>query len=205
MSWLRRNRWWLLVLPVCVGLMLGTSAYRVKGLWWSTGLHRVGASAAAGTSATYTEHYSDAYGETSRTFTVRLVDVHAQKRLAGFDGTNTGDLPSAGTQALATELAWSADPDQSLTLCHVDLVDDEGRRYEVPSGLTGQTDLCVPEDHEGPDQPITKEHPRGYVAPGMERPPSWTTTVVFQVPQGIHVATVLVYWTGPYFVELAAP
>jgi hypothetical protein len=204
MTWLRRNRWWLLLVPLCLVLMLGASAYRVRTTWYYTHLHRVEGSARAGEAVTVTDDYDDAYGATSRTFTVRLEKLRTQDRLYGFDGPDSGDPPVPGQQAVAARLAWSARPDQSLTLCHVDLVDDQGRRYETPAG-SYQSDLCVPEGHVGPEQARSKAEPRGYVVPGAERPEQWRTVVVFQVPEGIQVSKVLVWWSHPYYVELAVP
>jgi hypothetical protein len=203
-SWLRHNRWWLPLLPVCLAVMLVASGYRVRPLWYDAGLHRVEASGRPGQTVSATDDYDDAFGGTSRAFTVRLTAVRTQRRMPGFDGPNKGDPPPAGAQAVAADLAWSAEPDQSLVSCTVALVDTEGRRYEVPRASL-QTSLCVPDDHGGPDPPLTRAHPRGYVEPGSERPTTWQTTVVFAVPKDVVVAEVLIWWNEPSYVELAAP
>jgi hypothetical protein len=181
--------------------MLVASGYRVQTLWYDAGPHRVEASAAAGRSVTVTDHYTDAYGDTGRTFTVRLASVTPRQRVPGFGGP---DDPPAGLEAVAVHLHWSAPPDQSLVYCTVVAVDDRGRRYEPPPD-SFQSDPCVPQDHEGPATADSKEHPRGYVEPGAERPPTWATRVVFIVPPGTHITRALLWWTTPHYIELAAP
>ena len=47
-GWLRRNRWWLLALPVALALALASAAYRINDLWFENGWHRVDATVEQG-------------------------------------------------------------------------------------------------------------------------------------------------------------
>ena len=201
MSWLRRNRWWLVALPLAVALAAVASAYQVKLFWYDADLRHAMATAEPGEFVTVTDDYSDPFGETSRTLRVRLTGVDTTPTWPTLDGEA---LTPAGTQAVVVRLEFEADPGETLNYCNVTVEDTEGRRYEIPE-LAAQSTPCLPDGRTGPVLPATRDTRRGYVVPGEERPPTWQAGPVFLVPEGATVGRVLVWWDEPDYVELPAP
>lgn len=199
--WWRRNRLWLLAVPFALAAMLVASAYDVRTFWYYSGPHHELAAAEPGDPVEVTDDFSDAVGDTSRTFSVRLdrlepVDVFP------FDDVEGERPPPDGLQAVAAHLDWSAEPDQVLRGCQVALVDDDGRRYELlPGG--GQVDVCTPEDAGGPEAPLLEGARRGELPYGEgPRPASWSTAPVLLVPEGRNFTRLLVWWELPDYATL---
>lgn len=199
-GWWRENRVWLPGVPLALAALLAASSYNVRERWYDRGLHHELAAASPGERVEVTDDYDDAVGPTSRTFSVRLEDLHEAP-------TYPFDLedgpPPPGTRVLRAVLGWTADPDQVLRGCTVALVDTEGRRYERVDSFT-QGNMCVPSGHEGPSAPALEGDVRGTVEPGTARPPTWTTRPSFVVPDGVRITRVLVWWERPDYVALSA-
>jgi hypothetical protein len=200
-GWWRRNRSWLPALPFALAALLGASSYNLHDYWYLQGLHHVEASGEQGEFVRITDEYVDAQGATSRTLRVRLSGID---ETATYPYDQFEDGPRAvgpGQQALVVHLDWQADPDQTIKLCQVALVDDEGRRYEQAGD--GQPDPCTPDGHGGPEPANVKGSVRGAVPDGEERPPTWSTAPVFLLPAGVRVTRVLVWWDFPDYVSLS--
>lgn len=203
MSWWRRNRVWLALIPFAATAMVAASAYRVHDFWWLLGLHHRVAEGSAGKPLDVTLDYDDALGATSRSFTVTVVGVRRTARVPVDDvDQDTAPAPD-GTTGVRTTLHFEADPDQSLIYCRMAIVDSDGRRYELDDD-SAQSSPCVPFEHPGPQLPIVDTQTRD-VKPGEARPPTWTVSPIFVVPQGRTITKVLLWWDFPDYVELAVP
>jgi len=198
-SWWHENRFWLPAVPFALAGLLLASSYNVREYWYDNGLHHEQATADQGSFVSVTDHYDDTLGPTSRTFSVRL---------AGLEPTDVYTVddepapPPEGVDAVVVHLDWKAEADQVLRACHVSLVDDEGRRYDV----AGATRLyaCTPEDHAGPNYPFSDTDVRGTVPEGEDRPATWSTAPVVLVPHDREITHALVWWEPPDYVQLSA-
>jgi hypothetical protein len=201
-SWLRRNRWWLLALPVSLALVVASSSYFVKDFWYDAGLHHRLAEGEPGDLVTVTDDYSDALGETSRTFSVRFSETGTWPVYPTQDGVAT---PPPGLEVRFVRLDFEAETDQALGTCTVVVEDSDGRRYEVPDAFV-QIAQCTPADRSGPIVPGIAGQERGELPYEQEpRPPTWSVTPRFLLPEGAEITRVLIWWQLPDYVELAAP
>jgi hypothetical protein len=71
-SWLRRNRWGLVALPVTAALAVGANAQRLQDYWWDQDLRLAGATGGQGEWVTWSDSFSDAAGDGTRTFRVKV-------------------------------------------------------------------------------------------------------------------------------------
>jgi hypothetical protein len=204
MRWLRSNRWWLVVLPLALALMLGASAYRVRTFWWESGLHREAAVSRPGDFVRVVDDFDDALGPTRRTYEVRAERLEKLPEIPQ-DFGDPEPLP-ADTVAYRVPLDFRAAPDQDLNYCKVVLVDDAGRRFGGDtSDVLDQVNLCLPEGHGGPETPLLKGSKRGVVPPGEERPESWSVEPIVLVPEGARPTSVWVSFSPPEYVRLPLP
>lgn len=199
-GWWRENRLWLPALPLALAALVVASSYNLKTFWFEEGLHDEVASAGPGEVASATLEFEDALGPTDRTFRVRLDGLRTGGSYPTNDLEGSRATPE-GVDAVIADLDWEAEPDQVLRGCTVTLVDSDGRRYLVPETLV-QSNLCVPEEHPGPQAPLLEGQERG-VPEGEERPPTWSTAPVFLVPEGRRITRVLVSWERPRYVALS--
>jgi hypothetical protein len=141
-GWWRRNRIWLLVLPVALALALAAASYRVVNIYLEKPyLDRV-AEAAPGDSVAVEYDIGD--GGTRR-FRVELEAIGEVRRVP--DLTGEPQAVPEGAVAYAVQLAFEAPRESDLDGCEVVLVDEAGRRYgdEVNDPM-GQFDLCARTD-----------------------------------------------------------
>ena len=178
MTWLRRNRWWLLVLPLAFALMIAASSGRLKRWWWDMDLHGPMDRAAAGAWA----HWHDAYDKYDGTHVVRDFQV----RVTGLDKADGapqqyGDpvpVPK-GSEGLQPRLEFR-NASGDLAGCDVWLVADDGTRYgDADSDALGQYDPCLPYDKD--DDEIGS---------------SWTAAPVVPVDPGAKITQVWVKFPG---------
>lgn len=204
----RPSRWWIAAVPVSVVAMLAASGYRVPTFWYGSGLHHELASAEPGQWAEVVEEYSDAHGDTTRRYSVRL---------AGLGGADTayedrlGDeltLPE-GMVARTVRLNFRAEPDQPLKSCAVTLVDDRGREYRVGhlnDAIGPRVHNCVPEDAPGPSVAVLEKDQRGATPTGEEpRPAQWSTTPAIAVPEDATLVELRISFEEPDYVTLTLP
>jgi hypothetical protein len=199
-SWLRRNRWGLLALPVTAALAVGANAQRLQDYWWDKDLRHAAATGGQGEWVTWSDDFSDALGPGTRTFRVKVTSTGSPVSL---DEEADLKLPSE-LVGLRVMMDFEATPDQVLFGCRLALLDDNGNRYVyVPTvnGLTQDMWPCLPEDTPGPQPSITAGEPRTVLF-GEERPPHWTTRPVVVVPRTATITEVLLWWEQPDYLAV---
>jgi hypothetical protein len=200
-SWLRRNRWGLLALPIAAALAVGANAQRLHDYWWDQDLRLAGATGSQGEWVQWSDAFSDAAGDGARTIRVRVTGSES------IDATSAEsadlELPSDLTGWRVT-LDLEAAPDQVLFGCRLALVDDNGNRYQfrpMVNNLMQDMHPCVPDDNPGPQPSITAGEPRTVVY-GGERPRQWTTRPVVVVPRTAKITEVLLWWEQPDYLAV---
>lgn len=203
-GWGRRNRWWLVLLPFALVVLVAGSSYRVKTFWWESGLHHMSAEARPGERLHVVQDFEDQLGPTRRTFDVRLDDVRRVGALPEQASFDEAEPVPAGAAAWRVDLSWRAAPDQDLDTCRVALVDASGARYGGEIGdVLGQVHQCVPDDTPGPRSPLGKGSERGQVPEGESpRPEAWETHVVVLLPSGARPTAAWVTFGPPDYVVL---
>ena len=184
-GWLRRNRWWLLALPVALALALASAAYRVNDFWFENGWHRVDATVEQGqfvtTRATV---YSFDEKPTPADLRVRLGSVSSSAMLQDSLGS---ELPMpAGAVAVQVRLDFRAVKGKPAPYCTVFVVDDEGNRYAV-TAIDGGTNPCPPP---------------GFSYGDTTAPERWSRTVSAAVPKDVTVREVRLGITWPDYVRM---
>jgi hypothetical protein len=202
-SWLRRNRWGLLALPVAVVLAVGANAQRLHDYWWDQDLRHAAVTGNQGDWVSWSDDFTDAAGPGTRTFRVRVSGTES----IGADGPSAEstdlELPP-DLMGLRITMDFEAAPDQVLTGCQLALRDAGGNRYVYRMKVNDLTqDLwpCLPGDHYGPSPSITAGQPRA-VMPGDERPPRWTIQRVVVVPRTAVITDVLLWWEQPDYLAV---
>jgi hypothetical protein len=200
-SWLRRNRWGLLALPLTAALAVGANAQRLHDYWWDQDLRLAGATGSQGEWVQWSDSFSDAAGDGTRTFRVRVTGSESIDA-ASAESADL-ELPSDLTGWRVT-LEFEAAPDQVLFGCRLALVDDNGNRYlfrAIVNNLMQDMHPCVPDDNPGPQPSITAGEPRPVVY-GGERPRQWTTRPVVVVPRTAKITEVLLWWEQPDYLAV---
>lgn len=171
MTWLRRNRWWLLALPLAVVLAVASAGYRVDDFWWSNGWHRAEAVAPVGRYATLRATvYSFDQKPAPVTMNVRLGSV---TRIDGRPGS-----PRVGARL---RLDFRAVDGKPAPYCTVFVVDTDGNRYDVIM-LDDGSNPCPPPDGSPDD---------------ATAPARWSRDVAAAVPRKAKVASVWIGVTKP--------
>ncbi len=205
-SWLRANRWWLVVLPVALVLAVAASSYRVRTFWYDDGFHHRAATSDAGQYVRVVNHFEDAIGRTTRTFRVRANGL-TELNTVPDDLEEAGRPTPRGATAYGVDLEFTADPGQDLNACRVVLVDEDGRKFGgSDTDLLGQVNLCVPDETPGPRTPLFAKDQRGLLEEGQDpRPESWSIGPVVLVPKGAVIRSVQISFTPPDYVDLPLP
>jgi hypothetical protein len=202
-AWLRRNRWGLLALPVVAALAVGANAQRLHDYWWNADLRNESASGARGDWVTWSGRFSDATGDSTRAFQIRVTGAEPTDVAGAPDDQTKLDLPP-GLTGVRVSADFQANPDQVLFGCRMALLDDAGNRYTYTARIQrASQDIwpCVPEDHPGPMPSITAGEQRAAL-PGEERPETWSTAPVFLVPRDARITQVLLWWEQPDYLAV---
>jgi hypothetical protein len=203
-SWRRRNRWWLVLLPVALVVLVAGSSYRVKTFWWDSGYHHVSATAEPGKFVHVVQRFHDQIGPTRRTFDVRLDRAGKVDSLPQESSSDEVSPVPQGATAWRVDLSWRAAPDQDLSGCQVALMDASGAQYGAGlSDPLGQVYPCVPEDAPGPSTPLGRGAKRGQVPTDTQpRPERWASKVVVLMPSGVRPTAARVVFDHPDYVVL---
>jgi hypothetical protein len=200
-SWLRRNWWGLLALPVTAALAAGANAQRLHDYWWDQDLRHAAATGGQGDWVEWSDSFTDAAGDGTRTFRVKVT---------GSESIDAASAESADLELPSDLTGWrvtmdfEAAPDQVLFGCRLALVDDRGNRYmyrAIVNSLMQDFHPCVPDDNPGPQPSITAGEPRTVIH-GGERPPQWTNSPVVVVPRTAKITEVLLWWEQPDYLAV---
>jgi hypothetical protein len=201
---LRRNRWGLLALPVAAVLAVGVNSQRLQDYWWDRDLRHAAATGGQNEWVTWSDSFSDATGEATRTFRVKVTGAEPTDIAEAASEPEELELPSDVT-GMRIEMEFEAAPDQVLFGCRLALLDDDGNRYVYRPGLGGVMQdswPCVPGDHPGPQPSINAGEPRKVLLAGGERPPQWRTRPVVVVPRNAKITQVLLWWEQPDYLAV---
>lgn len=203
----RPSRWWMAAVPVAVVAMLAANGYRVPVFWYQSGQHREIADGDAGRWVQVSEQTSDAHGDLTRRYEVRLDGLGgaSSEYEAGFDAFT---LPE-GMVARTVRLDFRAAPDQVLKACALTLVDDRGRQYRVghvSDGIGPRTTVCVPEDTPGPSLAVLSSMQRGALPEDeAPRPGEWSVEPAIAVPEDARFVELRISFEDPDYVTLRLP
>lgn len=127
-AWFRRNRWWLVALPVAVALVLVASAYRLKPYWWDApDGQRVRATAEVGDWLRWTstaEEFGQIY---EYDFRVRLLAVEPVEDEVTLDYESV-PVPD-GSDAWSVEIEVEPLKPMETVPCSLVLVATDGERF----------------------------------------------------------------------------
>jgi len=201
----RPSRWWIVAIPFAIALMLAASGYRVGTFWFHNGQHRVLASADAGEWARASEDYTDVFGDTTRSYAVRLAGWGQESSTVVNSRGEEFALPD-GMVARTVNLEFEAEPDQALTSCTISLIDDRGRRFDnggSTSQVANESSACVPEETPGPSLAVLDSDVRGATPDDTQpRPTRWATSPQVVVPRDAEIVEVRVSFEHPDYVRL---
>lgn len=204
----RPSRWWIAAAPVAIAAMLAANGYRVPVFWYQSGQHHEIADGEATEWVAVTEQTSDAHGDLTRDYSVRLAGLGGEDTAydAGFGDEFT---LADGMVARTVDLDFRAEPDQPLKNCALTLVDDRGRQYRVGHVLDGigpKTTVCVPEETPGPSMPIFRSEQRGALPKDeLPRPREWSVSPAVAVPKDARFVELRISFENPDYVTLRLP
>ena len=121
----RPSRWWMAAAPVTIATMLAANGYRVPVFWYQSGQHHEIADGDANQWIAVTEQTSDAHGDLTRRYSVRLAGLGGEDTAYETEFSDAFELDE-GMVARDVRLDFRAEPDQTLKNCALTLVDDEG-------------------------------------------------------------------------------
>lgn len=202
-GWWRRNGWALVALPFVLALVLGLGAYRVHAFWWTSGLHEPSHAPVGGTT-TLEDSFEDAQGEHTRTVTMGAGPAEVVTTYPGHSGEPLPVDEVPGTEVWRFELDVQAEPDQVLSGCRMELVDDRGRTFPVRHSDIGwelPQDLCVPLGTPGPlyDLGDLWDLEDADTPP---RPESYTVPIYVRLTGGAAPAQAKITWGEPKYLAL---
>lgn len=204
----RPSRWWMAAAPVAVVAMLAANGYRVPVFWYQSGQHHEIAAGDAQEWVAVSERTSDAHGDLTRRYAVRLAGLGSESTAyeAGFGDEFT---LADGMVARTVNLDFKAEPDQTLKNCALTLVDDQGRQYRVghiDDGLGPRVTVCVPEDRPGPSLAVLDSMRRGALPPKeLPRPSEWSVSPAIAVPKDARFVELRISFENPDYVTLRLP
>lgn len=203
----RPSRWWVAAAPLAVVTMLAAGGYRVPVFWWQSGQHHEIADGEAEEWVAVAEQTSDAHGDLTRRYSVRLAGLGGADPayVARFDEFSLAD----GMVARTVRLDFRAEPDQPLKNCALTLVDDEGRQYRVGhvnDGIGPRTTVCVPKQTPGPSLPIVESEVRGRLPEDEQpRPREWSVSPAIAAPEDARFVELRISFEDPDYVTLRLP
>lgn len=205
-TWLRRNRWGLILLPVALVLALAASSSRVQLFWWNYGPHDV-TSGRQGAPVSFTQDWQDRAGRHTRSLTVTVdsVTTATDVRVEGAAEPVAVRIPN-GSTLWRVRLSVEADPQASLWGCKLALIDTKGSVYDTMTKLIEpsyklKTNPCTPDGATGPAPVLydgMKQDPQE-----QDRPRSYTTDAYLVATTGAVPTAVRIWWEYPQVIEVA--
>jgi hypothetical protein len=194
--------------PVAIATMLAANGYRVPVFWYQSGQHHEIADGDANQWIAVTEQTSDAHGDLTRRYSVRLVGLGGEDTAYETEFSDAFELAD-GMVARGVRLDFRAEPDQTLKSCALTLVDDEGRQYRVghvSDPIGPRVTTCVPRDRPGPGMAVLDSMSRGALDAGeLPRPREWSVSPAIAVPRGARLVELRISFENPDYVTLRLP
>ena len=204
----RPSRWWMAGVPFAIAGMVVASGYRVPVFWYQSGQHHEIADGDAQQWVDVAERTSDAHGDLTRRYSVRLAGLGGEST-AYEAGYGTEFTLADGMVARQVRLDFRADPDQPLKHCALTLVDDEGREYRVGhvfDGIGENIANCVPEETPGPSMPVLASQQRGVLPKDeLPRPRKWSVSPAIAAPKDARFVELRISFEDPDYVTLRLP
>ena len=204
----RPSRWWMAAAPVAAVAMLAASGYRAPVFWYQSGQHHEIAAGDAREWVDVAEQTSDAHGELTRRYSVRLAGLGGESTAyeAGFGDEFT---LADGMVARQVRLDFRADPEQPLKHCALTLVDDRGREYRVGhtfDAIGERITVCVPKETPGPSLTVFRSEKRGALPKDeLPRPKEWSVSPAIAVPKDARFVELRISFGDPDYVTLRLP
>ncbi|KGN37941.1 hypothetical protein [Knoellia subterranea] len=203
----RPSRWWIAATPVAIAAMLAGNGFRVPVFWYQSGQHHEIASGDAREWVSVSERTSDAHGDFSRKYSVRLVGLGGER--TAYETRYDDFALRDGMVARTVNLDFRADPSVPLKHCNLTLVDDRGREYRVGhlfDGIGPNITVCVPEKTPGPSAPVLKNDARGSLPEDeLPRPGEWSASPEIAVPKDATFVELRISFENPDYVTLRLP
>ena len=182
-GWLRRNRWWLLALPIALAVALASAAYRVNDFWYENGWHDEIASVRQGRFVT-TQHTVYSLDQKPERVDLRMRLGAVGSTDEWHDGLGTARTMPPKAVGVKVRLDFQAVKGKPAPYCEVFVVDTEGNRYPVEE-LDAGSNPCPPPGGS-PDDPTA--------------PKTWSRVVGAAVPKTARVNAVRVGVSWPGYV-----
>lgn len=184
MTWLRRNRWWLPLMPVALLLLVAGSGFRLEEWWWKNDYREQIDRASAG----HWAHWED---------TNTLFDVGAERsfdvRLVGFERVSEVPMEYGSpkplpddSEGLLVELEFRK-PVGDSSGCTLVLVDADGGYFGDWFGHLHMQEPCGPANY------------------GEDPTATWTARSVVAVDPGVEIVEVRIGFGGTKYLSLEPP
>jgi len=199
-TWLRRNRLGLILLPVALTLALAASSSRLVHFW----LPYVASDVQKGTVGApvhLEQEWIDHAGTHTRSVEVTIHGIDKTSVVRDFDGEDVESHGPTGTAVWRVSLSLAADADQVLRGCQLEVEDTEGRRYLFGSASTTPTDVkaspCLNPQEEGPEGDFFGTGPSTPDPEDRPRPAQWDTVADVILAGDAVPAKVRLWWEMP--------
>jgi len=193
--------------PVAIVAMLAASGYRVPVFWYQSGQHHEIADGDADAWVAVTEQTSDAHGDFTRRYSVRLAGLGGAD--PAYESLSDEFTLADGMVARTVDLDFRAEPGQPLKNCALTLVDDRGRQYRVGhvfDAIGQRVTVCVPDKTPGPSVPIFESEKRGALPEKeLPRPREWSVSPAIAVPTDARFVELRISFENPDYVTLRLP
>ncbi len=202
-GWWERNKWGLILLPVAIIVAVAASSWAMVTFWYGDGPHDVTA-AKVGESVDFRQDWQDFNGKHTREVTVTVTGIAPTTVVENYDGEDEEAVTPGGTTLWRVSMDLSADPEQILVGCHVDVIDTEGREFSFESihikkPLVAKVSPCLNAGERGPDWKLTEGQKPSEPEP---RPEKWSTVADVLMAEDSVPARVRIWWETPKAIEV---
>lgn len=205
MSWVRRNRWGLVLLPVAVLLAVVASSSRMVHFWYPYGPHDV-QSGALGEPVHLSQEWQDRSGTHVRDVDVTVTAVEPTTVVRDYNNEDIPGSGPSGTTLWRVSLDLTAPTDDVILGCQLEIIDTEGREFVYASTGLEQGSLksspCLNSDAIGPQAALIEGRGQESDTP---RPGSWSTVADVIVAEGAVPERVRIWWEHPTVIEVELP
>ena len=205
MTWLRRNRWGLALLPVAVLLAVVASSSRVVHFWYPYGPHDV-QSGSVGEQVHLRQDWQDRSGTYVREDDVTVTSVEPTEVIRDWDGEDVPGKGPEGTRLWRVALDMKAPTDAVIFGCQLEIVDTEGREFPYSTSWiepgSRKVSPCLNPDEIGPQPALVDGEAH---ETETERPASWSTVADVLLAEDTVPQTVRIWWEHPTVIEVELP